>query len=780
MTNQQNLTWKAALADKIPPQMAEEIDTFENQMTLRCQGKLDEKVFAELRLRRGAYGQRYDNGFRYDGEKTQEIAFPHKALTKGPETKWEAPGMQRIKIPYGGMTAEQMEVLADVAEEYSDSILHVTTRQDFQLHFISIEDTPDMHRRLAAVGITTREACGNSVRNVTACPLAGVCHDEAFDVSGYADGMTRYFLGHRDVQDFGRKFKIAFSGCSQHPCGLTYMHDMGLIATTKVIDGVEKQGFEMYVGGGLGAVPHLAKLLDEFVPTEELLPLSQAVARVYARLGEKKNRNKARIKFLVSKLGIEEFRRLVKEERAALDHDPKWTEFLQTLSKFAESGLPQPVSAGQSIDLGADAEALEEWKSTNLYQQRQPGFVCVAIALPLGDLTSQQMRGLADITRRFTRDTIRTTVEQNILLRWIHEADLPALYLALKAINLHAAGAHSIVDITACPGTDTCKLGISSSRGLAGELRDRLAVKGWQYDTSLKDIRIKISGCFNSCGQHMVAEIGFYGANRLIDRHRVPHFHLVLGGEWDNNAIQYGQSLGVIPSKRVPDVVEFLVDLYLRERQNGEKFSQFVNRIGKKEIKDRIQPFTEVPLYAVDKSFYVDWGDAREYTIGDIGIGECAGEVVSLTDFGVAAAESIYFDATLLLEGNSTNGNVKQAADKALEAMLNAAQALVKVQNVDIPNNPEAIVKEFRKYFYDTELFFDPFARGKFASYLFNAYEHRNDDTNLDRAKQLIEEARLFIEAAHECNTRMVQAGITNPGSFKKWLMEREMQLANG
>ncbi len=780
MTNQQNLTWKAALADKIPPQMAEEIDTFENQMTLRCQGKLDEKVFAELRLRRGAYGQRYDNGFRYDGEKSQEIAFPRKALTKGPETKWEAPGMQRIKIPYGGMTAEQMEVLADVAEEYSDSILHVTTRQDFQLHFISIEDTPDMHRRLAAVGITTREACGNSVRNVTACPLAGVCHDEAFDVSGYADAMTRYFLGHRDVQDFGRKFKIAFSGCEQHPCGLTYMHDMGLIATTKVIDGVEKQGFEMYVGGGLGAVPHLAKLLDEFVPTEELLPLSQAVARVYARLGEKKNRNKARIKFLVSKLGIEEFRRLVKEERAALEHDPKWTEFLQSLSKFEESGLPQPVSAGQSIDLGADAEAFEQWKSTNLYQQRQAGFVCVAISLPLGDLTSQQMRGLADITRRFTRDTIRTTVEQNILLRWIHEADLPALYLALKAINLHAAGAHSIVDITACPGTDTCKLGISSSRGLAGELRDRLAVKGWQYDTSLKDIRIKISGCFNSCGQHMVAEIGFYGANRLIDRHRVPHFHLVLGGEWDNNAIQYGQSLGVIPSKRVPEVVEFLVDLYLKERQNGEKFPQFVNRIGKKEIKDRVQPFTEVPAYAVDKSFYVDWGDAREYTIGDIGIGECAGEVVSLTDFGVAAAESIYFDATLLLEGNSTNGNVKKAADKALEAMLNAAQALVKVQNVDIANNPEAIVSEFRKYFYDTELFFDPYARGKFASYLFNAYEHRNDDSNLDRAKQLIEEARLFIEAAHECNTRMVQAGITNPGSFKKWLMEREMQLANG
>jgi sulfite reductase (ferredoxin) len=556
------------------------------------------------------------------------------------------------------------------------------------------------------------------------------------------------------------------------------MHDMGLIATTRTVDGVEQQGFEMYVGGGLGAVPHLAKLLDEFVPPEELLPMSQAAARVYARLGEKKNRNKARIKFLVAKLGIDEFRRLVKEERAVLEHDPKWTEFLQSLPTFEEAGVPEPVSAGQTIDLGEDADAFAKWKSTNLYPQRQKGFVCVAIALPLGDLTSQQMRGLADITRRFTRDTIRTTVEQNILLRWIHEADLPAVYLALKEHNLHAAGAHSIVDITACPGTDTCKLGISSSRGLAGELRDRLAVKGWQYDAAVKDIRIKVSGCFNSCGQQMVAEIGFYGSNRLVDRHRVPHFHLILGGEWDNNAIQYGQSLGVIPSKRIPEVVEFLVEKYLRERQNGENFPQFVNRVGKKEIKDQVQPFTKVPAYAVDKSFYVDWGDAREYTIGDIGVGECAGEVVSLTDFGVAAADSIYFDATLLLEGNSNNGNVQQAADKALEAMLSAAQALLKVQNVDISKDPAVIVSEFRYYFYDTELFFDPFVKGKFAQYLFNAYEQRNEPMKLDQARQLIEEARLFIEAAHECNTRMVQAGITSPGSFKKWLMDRQMQLS--
>lgn len=768
-------TWKAALSDQIPPHMAEEIDTFENQMELRLQDKLEEKVFAELRLRRGAYGQRYDNGFRNDGVESVEIPFPNTHLTKGPGTKWEAPGMQRIKIPYGGMTAEQMELMSDIAEEYSDSILHITTRQDIQLHFLSMVDIPDMHRRLAAVGITVREACGNSVRNVTACPLAGVCRDETFDVTGYAQETTDYFLGHRDVQDFGRKFKIAFSGCKQHPCGLTYMHDLGLIATQKEVDGQMKYGFEMYVGGGLGAVPHLAKLFDEFVPPEELLPLSQAIARVFARLGEKKNRNKARIKFLVSKLGIEEFRRLVQEERAAIETEPEWTSWLGNIPGYAESGLPEPATQGQTIDLGADAELFEYWRATNAYQQRQEGFNAVTIALPLGDATATQFRQLADVVRRFTRDTIRTTVEQNLMVRWIHDADLPALFLALKEINLHAPGAQTIIDIAACPGTDTCKLGISSSRGLAGELRRRLAHKAVQYDEAVRNIRIKVSGCFNSCSQHTVAEIGFYGSNRLISRRRVPHFHLILGGRWDNNAAEYGQSLGVVPSKRVPEVVEFLVDWFMRDRLTKEAFPDFVNRIGKKAIKQEVKPFTEVPAYEDDKSFYTDWADAREYTLGDIGIGECAGEVVTLTDFGVAVAESAHFDATILLEGDSHNGNIQQARDKAFESMAKAAQALLKLQNIDISDEPDVIVADFRKYFYDTELFFDPFAKGKFASYFFNAYEERSQAATLDSAKQLIEEARLFIEASHECYGRMAEKGITSPASFKKWLLDGEL-----
>jgi sulfite reductase (ferredoxin) len=247
-----------------------------------------------------------------------------------------------------------------------------------------------------------------------------------------------------------------------------------------------------------------------------------------------------------------------------------------------------------------------------------------------------------------------------------------------------------------------------------------------------------------------------------------------LGGEWSNNAAHYGQSLGVIPTKRVPEVVDFLLDLYLQGKTASETFPQFVNRIGKKEIKDRVQPFTHVPSYAEDPSFYTDWGDAREYTSGDIGIGECAGEVVSLTNFDVALAESLNFDATLLLEAGESNGNIQHAADKALAAMLKAAQALLKTQNVDIADAPEVIVSDFRQYFYDTELFFDPFVQGKFASYLFNAFENRHEPATLDRARQSVEEARLFIEAAYECHSRLLQAGISTPDAFAQWYQARQ------
>src|ERR1700691_3640266 len=286
-----NSQWKIQLGSRVPEQISAEIDVFENEIALKKQGKIEDRIFAETRLRRGAYGQRYDNGQRYDGHETRILQYP-SANTKGPNTLWDAPGMQRIKIPFGGLDAAQLEMLADLCEEYADGIAHITTRQDVQLHFIHIEDTPALMWRLASVGITTREACGNSVRNVTACPIAGVCREQTFDVTPYANAITWFLLGHPDVQAFGRKFKIAFSGCKENACALVRLHDFGAIAVTREQNGkAPRRGFELWVGGGLGPVPQQARLYDEFVPEEEILPLAQAIARVFARLGEKKNRN---------------------------------------------------------------------------------------------------------------------------------------------------------------------------------------------------------------------------------------------------------------------------------------------------------------------------------------------------------------------------------------------------------------------------------------------------------------------------------------------------------
>jgi ferredoxin-nitrite reductase len=735
-------TWKHALAQRMRPDWAEEIDLFDGQIELRKQGKLDEKVFAETRLRRGVYGQRYDNGKRHDGIAERPLAFAEKP-TKGPDTLWDAPGMQRIKIPYGGISPEQLEVLADLAEEYSDAILHVTTRQDIQLHYVHIEDTPDLMRRLAAVEITTREACGNSVRNVTACPLAGVCVTEAFDVSPYAKALMLFLLGHPDVQDFGRKFKPAFSGCEHEGCGLAQMHDAGFVA--RVRDG--ERGFKVVVGGGLGPVPHQAQVLSEFTPERELLPQMQAVARVFARLGEKRNRGRARIKFLVAKLSIEEFRRLVEAERATLPHDDRWTAFLDDMphTRGEPPHAPAPLVQADAPD------GFAAWRSSNVRAQRQPGYAVVSLHLPLGDLTSDQARGLADVARRFVGDNLRTTVEQNIVLRFVREADLPALLEALSAIGLAAPGAESIVDITACPGTDTCKLGIASSRGLAGELRQRLAAKSASLPQAISALKIKISGCFNSCGQHHVADIGFYGNSRKIDGRTVPHFQVILGGQWRNNAGSYGLAVGSVPSKAIPQAVDALTDAYAHSREASESFQAWTARMGKRNVREIIKPFMGVPPYAEDPSFYSDWSDVREFTIGDLGVGECAGEVVSLFGIEVLKAESQAFDAQIALDENDS----ELAEDLAYRAMLSAARALVRTEYIDVTEDADDIVHEFKTRFIDTERFFDRYAGGKFGQYLMDRHSGASQERGRGAAVRRIEESQLFIEATHACEARL-------------------------
>jgi sulfite reductase (ferredoxin) len=743
---EQSKSWREKLADKIPADLGREIDIFEQQMELRKQGKIDEKIFAETRLRRGIYGQRYDNGQRHDGKRIQKLQLP-AAVIKGPDTLWDAPGMMRVKIPFGGVTPEQLETVADLSEEYADGVVHVTTRQDFQLHYVHIDDTPALMRRLAAVGVTTREACGNSVRNVTACPLAGICHEETFDTTLYAKACSRFLMGHPDTQDFGRKVKIAFSGCEQNPCGLVTMHDMGAIARTKVVDDDVRRGFAFYVGGGLGSVPYKAKLFDEFLPEEELLPTMQAISRVFARLGEKRNRARARMKFLIAQLGIDEFRKLVLEERQKLSSDPRWTDYLPLVND-----CEQALKPGVSLNGDRRPKEFDNWYKTNVYRQRQPGYVAATVTLPLGDASADQLRALADIARRFVKDTLRTTVEQNILFRWVSEADLPEFYQAIRAIGLGAADAATIVDVTACPGTDTCKLGIASSRGLARELRDRLGEKSLELDEAVKNLRIKVSGCFNSCGQHHIADIGFYGINRNVKGFQVPHFQVILGGKFHDNAGEYGVAIGAVPSKRVPEAVSTIAEFYVQKRLKDERFQDFVARIGKKQVKDLLEDLTKIPAHDVDRSYYSDWGDPREFTLSDMGVGECAGEVVSQAEFTLAASERELFEAQLLLD----SGYAQQAAELAYASMVRAAQGLVKDQNPNISEDENQIIAEFTARFYDTQLFWDKYAGGKFAEYLFKAKEFigAGKAADGDRAVQLLQEAQLFIDAAHDCHNK--------------------------
>ncbi len=742
-----NSLWIDRLASHIAPHLAQEIDAYDHEIALKKQGKLDDKIFAEARLRRGAYGQRYDNGFRHDGIERRKLPYSCER-TKGPGTMWDAPGMQRIKIPFGGLNAEQLETIAELSEEYSVGVAHVTTRQDFQLHFVHIEDTPTIMRRLAAVGITTREACGNTVRNVTGCPLAGVCRDQAFDVTPYAKALAYFLLGHPDTQDFGRKFKIAFSGCDTNPCALVHIHDFGCIARVRDVDGKPRRGFEVYVGGGLGTVPYQAKLYDEFVTEEELLPLAQSMARVFARLGEKKNRNTARMKFLVAKLGMEEFKRLVEAERATLEPDPRWTSYLDSV----EQGSDAPLRPPQLLQIAAvEPEDFRAWKATNVYRQRQFGYATVTLTLPLGDITAAQLRAVASLSRKYARETLRATTEQNIVLRWVSEKDLPALFAELKVVNLAAAGAGTILEPVACPGTDTCKLGISSSRGLAGELRMRLAESAVARQEEIRGLRIKISGCFNSCGHHHIADLGFYGVSRTKDGYSAPHFQVVLGGQWTENAGAYGLAIGAIPSKRVPEAVERITSRFLRERQSAETFQAFIRRIGKAECKAMLDDLTVLAPPGQDPAAYTDWHDVRKYNVGDLGMGECAGEVISHLDRELAASEREAFEAQLAEEA----GDAARAAKLAYQAMLRGAAALLEWRHSLILKDADEIVTAFRREFYDTQLFFDPFAGGKFAHYFFGAHTHVGEQHTLEQAHRLIEEAQLFIECCHSSTQRI-------------------------
>lgn len=696
-------------ASAIQDDDARGIEIYEIQLDRFQAGQVEETTFTEFRLRHGVYGQRDDRS-----------------------------QMIRVKIPFGGLTAAQLEMLADVAEEFSDNIIHITTRQDVQYHYVDINNTPELMRRLASVDITTKEACGNVVRNVTACPISGVCNDEKFDVTPYSKALSAFLLGHPDAQDFGRKFKIAFSGCEEHACGLANMHDIGAVAAVKEVDGEVKRGFKLYVGGGLGAVPHHAKVYDDFVSAEELLPISQSICRVFTRLGERRNRNKARLKFVIAKYGIEEFRRLVIEDRATLRHDPAWTAYLDNLDAYKES----PLKAPTQLNGVSTPEGFDEWYQSNVRLQKQPGYAFVTLTLPLGDITADQTRALADISRKYVKDTIRATVEQNIVLRWVTMTDLPALYSELKAIGLGDPGAESMVDITACPGTDSCKLGVSSSRGLAAHLRGHFIETGVQNE--IKDFRIKISGCPNSCGQHHVANIGFYGASRRMGEHIAPYYQVLLGGHMVENGSSYGLATGKIHGRYIPTFIEELTGKYTDERNDGESFTDYVGRLGKPEIKKILSKYDKIPTYEEAPEFYVDTGDTKDYQL-KTGVGECAGQLVELVSFKLEEADRLIYESGLNLE----KGEYQDSAALAFNAMIRAADGLLTTAGLQYIDDATT-VNEFRTRFFEPGNFFPGYG-----AHLFKATEEDISTFDHELAHRRVEEATLFVEESHNVYGRM-------------------------
>ncbi len=689
----------------LPEEMRNEIDVYETELRRVQAGQMPENIFLEFRLRHGVYGQRQ-----------------------------EGVQMQRIKIPMGLLDNAKMHALADLSEEYADGVSHVTTRQDIQYHFVDINDTPNLMRRLAEAGITTKEACGNVVRNVTSCPESGVCRDEAFDVTPYAQAMAYFLLRHPDAQNFGRKFKIAFSGCEDHACGLAMMHDIGAVAKIQEVDGKPVQGFQVFLGGGLGSLPHLAALYKDFVPADDMLPLAQACARVFARLGEKQNRAKARMKFLVARLGMEEFSRLLEEELARLPQDERWSrEFAEAKAAYAD----EPLKPGSELMVPADADAeLSRWLDVNVRPQQQAGYSMVEIFLPLGDISADQLRGLAKLCEKHVKDTVRTTVSQNFLVRWVPNGDLPAFHEGLKALEIAAAGAGRLADVTACPGTDSCKLGITSSRGMAAVLQEKFA-NGMSDIADRDDLKIKISGCFNSCGQHHIADIGFFGSVQRKGNNIAPVVQVVLGGTTKQNAKSFGLTVGKVATKNAPDVVRRLSDFYSAEKDGDETLADVVNRVGKARLKTELGELVQLPTHEENPEFYRDSRQPWDYT-KNIGVGECAGEVVDQAEFMLEDADRLNFEASLALD----EGQHKEAAELSYQAVTKAADGILFTRGLLLSDKYDT-VKEFRSHFYDGGLFWKPFAEN-----FFRTEEEGIDDVTPERARQRVEEATLFIEQA--------------------------------
>ena len=568
------------------PIVQKEIIDLEKKIYSFRNGQIDDERFRSLRLARGIYGQRQ-----------------------------EGVQMIRIKLPYGKVSSEQLKRITEVSDKYSTGRLHITTRQDIQIHYVSLDKTPELWADLAKDDITLREACGNTVRNITGSELAGVDVEEPFDVSPYAHGLFQYLLRNPICQEMGRKFKISFSS-SDKDTALSYLHDLGFIP--KIVNG--EKGFKIMLGGGLGSQPHHAELLSEFVPVNQIIPTAEGVIRVFDRYGERAKRLKARLKFLIKDLGRDEFLRLVEEEKKAL---PFHSYEIDTTA--FEGAITEPLLAVPSVTID-DVDAFEAWKKSNVIAQKQAGYVAIGIKIALGDFYTDKARLLADLIKNYGANELRFSLRQDIVLRNIKEENLAFFYQELAKLEMVTLGYNTIGDITACPGTDTCNLGIASSTGIATELERVLATEYLQYLNNT-GISIKISGCMNACGQHNMAEIGFQGMSINSGKLVAPALQVLLGGGiLGNGQGRFSDKVIKIPSRRGPEALRSILNDF-EANANGQSFLNYYDAKGEKYFYDFLLPLSDVTNLTEED--FVDWGNADNY-VKAVGVGECAGVVIDL------------------------------------------------------------------------------------------------------------------------------------------------------
>ncbi len=584
----------------LPDYVADELDHYEEQIRKYRAGEVDETKMQKLRLHFGTYAQRQ-------------------------------PGvqMQRIKIPGGFLKADQLSRLADAAERFGSGFIHFTTREDAQIYYVKLEETPALLGFLAEGGITSREACGNTVRNITACYRAGTSATEAFNVLPYSEALFRYLVRNKLNQNLGRKFKITFEGCAEDHSGLR-IHDMGFWAVTRIEAGEIERGFRVWLGGGLGATPMAAKIYTDFLPVSELFNLAAATLRLFDRYGERKARMKARMKFLIQTMGWTKFRTALEEERRRVGPIP--------LDDYLENSvdIPSEKHSGSNglkvLDPRISDPQFRTWALDSVTEHKVRAFRGVHVRIKLGDLTSERARGLAEVARIFSASQLRISIDQNVYLPWVREDQLGSLHVALQQLSLADPGANTVADVTACPGSDTCRLGIASAKGLGNSVSHAFNNSLEKYAELARPMRIKISGCPNGCAQHAVADIGFYAAALSHDGRSVPAHFVTVGGLARGDHASFGTLLGKFPAKNCVRVTETLLELYKTKKLPNQDFNSFVRQIGSERLKDTLEPLRQVPSFEEDPSFYEDYGHEHERFAIRKGVrGECAGSTIAET-----------------------------------------------------------------------------------------------------------------------------------------------------